>query len=111
MDDAYETKNPENDISIYRMVQELVNNIMKHAGATNLHITSVYAPHALTINLYYDGKGLSQQQFESFRYSKNGLGLKNIQNRIILLKGKISFRATPNENTILITLPLQNAVV
>ncbi|RYZ54899.1 MAG: hypothetical protein EOO14_13810 [Chitinophagaceae bacterium] len=84
---------------------------MKHAGTTDLHITSVYAPNALTINVYYNGKGLSQQQFEAFRYSKNGLGLKNIQNRIILLKGKISFRAAPNENTILISLPLQNAVV
>lgn len=111
LDDAYETKNPENDISIYRMVQELVNNILKHAGATSLHIVSVYSGNALTINIHYNGSGLSQQQFEALRYSKNGLGLKNIQNRVILLKGKISFQARHDDNTILISIPLQNTVV
>src|SRR5688572_5134914 len=34
LDDQYTTQNPENDISIYRMVQELINNIIKHANAT-----------------------------------------------------------------------------
>jgi signal transduction histidine kinase len=111
LDDAYETKNPENDISIYRMVQELVNNILKHAGATTLHIDSVYSGNALAINIHYNGDGLSQQQFEALRYSKNGLGLKNIQNRVILLKGKISFQARHDDNSIIIYIPLQNDVV
>lgn len=111
LDDTSETKNPENDISIYRMVQELINNIIKHSGATSLHIASAFSGQALTITMQHNGDGLSQQQFEDLRYSRNGLGLKNIQNRIILLKGKISFQARHDDNTIHISIPLQNAVV
>ena len=42
LDDNYQTENPDNDISIYRMVQELVNNILKyaHANEFNINFTS-----------------------------------------------------------------------
>lgn len=111
LDDGYETRSPENDISIYRMVQELINNILKHANATHLHIASTFAGGELKIVIAYDGKGLSQRQFEEFRYSKEGLGLKNIQNRVILLKGAIAFAAAPNDNSISINIPIQSTAV
>jgi two-component system NarL family sensor kinase len=111
LDDQYETKNPENDISIYRMVQELINNILKHAHATQLHIASTFSNQHLNLTINYDGKGLSQQQFEEFRYSKDGLGLKNIQNRVILLKGTIAFSAKPDGNSISISIPQQQTVL
>jgi signal transduction histidine kinase len=41
--------------------------------------------------MIHNGKGLTQEKFESLRFKSKGLGLKNIQNRIILLKGSISF--------------------
>jgi two-component system NarL family sensor kinase len=110
LDDTYTTKNPENDISIYRMVQELVNNIMKHANAKGLRITSSFNDDGLTINMFYDGIGLSQQQFEEFRYKKEGLGLKNIQNRIILLKGSVEFFAAPQDNHIRIFIPVNTSI-
>lgn len=108
LDDKYVSENPENDISIYRMVQELVNNILKHAGATRIHITSVCNGPEMQLTIAYDGRGLSQREFEAFRYSKDGLGLKNIQNRVILLRGTINFDAQPDNNRITITIPLQN---
>lgn len=111
LDDQYITQNPENDISIYRMVQELINNVLKHANATRLSISSICADDNLTFQIAYDGHGLSQEQFEKLRYSKDGLGLKNIQNRVILLRGKINFEASPNENQITITIPLQTTAV
>lgn len=108
LDDRYVTENPENDISIYRMVQELINNVLKHAKATRIHVSSVSEGEQLLLTIQHDGKGLSQQQFEEFRYSKDGLGLKNIQNRVILLRGSIRFDAQPADNRISITIPLQN---
>jgi len=111
LDDQYITQNPENDISIYRMVQELINNVLKHANATRLSISSICSDHNLTFRITHDGHGLSQEQFEKLRYSKDGLGLKNIQNRVILLRGKINFTASPNENQITITIPLQTTAV
>ena len=91
LDDNYETENPENDISIYRMVQELVNNILKYANATELIVTSTLNRYELNLAIFHNGTGLDQEQFEGLRYQKEGLGLKNIQNRVILLKGKIEF--------------------
>lgn len=111
LDDQYVTLNPENDISIYRMVQELINNVLKHAKATRLHVASVYSVNEMVLTITHDGNGLSQHQFEKLRYNKDGLGLKNIQNRVILLKGKINFDAAPDNNRITITLPLQTAVL
>ena len=107
LDDNYSTQNPENDISIYRMIQELVNNILKHAHATELRITSTYQNNQLDLIIFHDGSGLSQEQFEELRYKKEGLGLKNIQNRVILLKGQIEFSASYNENRIIMHIPVK----
>ena len=58
------------------------------------------------MSIQFDGSGLSQQEFEELRYKPDGLGLKNIQNRIILLKGSIYFEKNNPENTIRLTVPL-----
>ena len=91
LDDNYKTENPEDDISIYRMVQELVNNILKYTKATELIISSTLKENELDLVIFHNGDGLTQEQFEELRYQKEGLGLKNIQNRVILLKGTILF--------------------
>ncbi len=91
LDDNYQTVNPDNDISIYRMVQELINNILKYAHASELIISSTLINNTLNLVIFHNGNGLTQEQFEKLRYQKEGLGLKNIQNRVILLKGTIHF--------------------
>ncbi len=91
LDDRYQTENPDNDISIYRMVQELINNILKYAHASAIQIGSELGAGGLKIVIFHNGNGLTQEQFEELRYQKEGLGLKNIQNRVILLKGAIYF--------------------
>ncbi len=108
LDDTYQSGNPENDISIYRMVQELMNNILKHAEATELNVTSEFSSRQLILTISHNGKGLSQEQFEELRYKKEGLGLKNIQNRVILLKGKIEFTCFENGCEIKMLIPANN---
>ena len=93
-------------MSIYRMVQELVNNILKHAHAKELLITSTLKDDYLDLIIAHDGMGLSQQQFEELRYKKEGLGLKNIQNRVILLRGSIEF-SNINGNRVTIHIPVK----
>ena len=106
LDNQYKTLTPENDISIYRLIQELVNNILKHSQATELQISSVFTPQNLEIKVFHNGLGLTQQRFEELSYNKDGLGLKNIQNRIILLKGSINFSEVENGFLTIINLPL-----
>lgn len=105
LDDKYTTRNAGNDISIYRIVQELINNIIKHANATRIEVNSTYSNRILELCISHDGRGLSQQEFEQLRYKKEGLGLKNIQNRIILSKGSIQFHSSNKDCSVSIHVP------
>ncbi len=111
LDDNYTTQNPEKDMSIYRMIQELINNILKYADAKKLVIKSTYLNSNLDIILFHDGDGITQQQFEELRYKKEGLGLKNIMNRIILLHGKLVFSSSPEGYSINIHVPINTTAL
>lgn len=106
MDESYDTQNPEMDISTYRVIQELLNNILKYANATKLEISSLLKDGKLNLTLHHNGNGLSQPEFEALRFQKEGLGLKNIQNRMTLLKGNILFSKNNEGSTIRISVPL-----
>ncbi|KIO77032.1 hypothetical protein TH53_11735 [Pedobacter lusitanus] len=95
-----------NDISIYRIIQELFNNIITHAKASKIHIVSEYTDQQLLMKISHNGKGLTQQRFEELRFEKNGLGLKNIQNRVIFLKGKLLFSVQETGYQIDICIPV-----
>jgi signal transduction histidine kinase len=92
-------------------VQELVNNTLKHANAKEIKVHSNYTGKLLELTISHNGKGLTQQQFEEMRYYKDGLGLKNIQNRVTLLRGKIEFWADDNESRININIPLNSTAI
>ena len=108
LDNNYLVRDSESDLAIYRIIQELVNNVLKHTHAGYIHIKSVLNGQFLVFNLNFDSNGLSQEQFEELRYKPEGLGLKNIQNRIILLKGKILFEKNETGNVITLTIPVND---
>lgn len=107
LDDNYKTLNADDDISMYRVVQELINNILKYANASEFLVSSVLKGNELTLVVFHNGNGLTQEQFEELRFQKEGLGLKNIQNRIILLKGTIHFTSGDEGYRINIHVPVQ----
>ncbi|PVD54272.1 hypothetical protein DC498_02515 [Terrimonas sp.] len=105
LDSSYPVQSCESDISIYRLMQELVNNILKHAGATRVEVYSKFTNNELMLVILHNGKGLVQEEFEKLRYNKEGLGLKNIQNRVTLLKGKINFSREDGKFKIIVIVP------
>jgi len=107
LDEEYQIANAETDLAVYRIIQELVNNLIKHAHPRLINITSSLNENLLQFNIQHNGNGLSQEQFEELRFKPVGLGLKNIQNRIILLKGTIFFsRLTNGEYAIRLSIPV-----
>ena len=114
LDDNYMVQHPQTDLGVYRIVQELVNNIIKHAHASYINIASVLRDEEdwkdLVMTIRYNGSGITQQEFEEFRYKPEGLGLKNIQNRIILLRGKIQFQKNATDNSITLTIPINDVL-
>ncbi|HET9745664.1 MAG TPA: ATP-binding protein [Chitinophagaceae bacterium] len=107
LDEEYQLSNAETDLAVYRVIQELVNNLLKHAQPRVINIASSLKGDELQFLIYHNGNGLTQEQFEELRFKPTGLGLKNIQNRIILLKGKILFtKSDSGEYTIQLSIPV-----
>ncbi len=69
---------------VYRIVQECLNNIVKHSGATEVHIGLLKEDDELHVLIEDNGKG-----FDVKRVNK-GIGIKNIEERIKLLSGTIA---------------------
>ncbi len=107
LDEKYKGNTAEQEISLYRILQELINNTIKYAQATKMEINSVLEGEELVVNLVHNGNGLSQEDFETFTFRKEGLGLKNIRNRILLLKGSIRFFKTAESSAVQISIPTQ----
>jgi two-component system NarL family sensor kinase len=98
----------EHELAVFRILQELTNNIIKHAKAQNIHFSLVRkSSDTLQIFIEHNGNGLSQNEFERKLYRIEGLGLKNIQNRLNILKGNIRFEKNDNlTNTISVQIPI-----
>jgi len=82
-------------ITIYRIVQELVNNMVKHASATNIFVQLAYHNDHLTISAEDDGTGFDVQSIND----SPGIGWKNIHNRVDYLKGIIDVQSEKNKGT------------
>lgn len=109
LDDNYKQTNSEIDLAVYRIVQELTNNLLKHAHPRLIEINSKLGNDVLKVCIRHDGDGLTQERFEDLRFKPEGLGLKNIQNRIILLKGKIHFsKQDTGKYAIELTIPVSH---
>jgi signal transduction histidine kinase len=85
---------------IYRIIQELINNVLKHSHAHKCLVQLVYAD-VLTITVEDDGVGFEQ-------HKNKGAGLINIRQRVEFLKGTIDWNSNVGEGTsVLVEIPLQ----
>ena len=90
-------------ITIYRIVQELLNNTMKHAAATNAIVQVSKTDGLLSVTVEDDGKGFDT----SILKQAKGIGWSNIQHRIEFLKGKLDVNSQKEKGTsVLIELPV-----
>ena len=94
------------ELITFRIVQELVTNIVKHSNTTFIRITQQTDPPYFYIRLRHNGNGLTQSSFDSLQRATPGMGLKNISSRIQLLNGKILFEKNDIVYTIHIRIPL-----
>jgi signal transduction histidine kinase len=104
--DYRERLKPENELIIFRIIQELVNNILKHSNASFIHLTQNSSGQRFFIRLHHDGRGLTQADFEKLGKSNVGLGLKNIQSRLKVLQGRIFFEKDMSQTYYKITIEL-----
>ena len=80
---------------LYRIIQESINNVIKHAKATHLNITLNRTAAGISAIIKDNGIGFDSSKAENF----TGIGLKNIQTRIAYLKGTIAYNSAPGQGT------------
>jgi two-component system, NarL family, sensor kinase len=97
---------PEQELLIFRVIQELVNNILKHSNASFIHITQNYNDSKFFIRIHHDGRGITQTDFDKLNKSAAGLGLKNIQSRMRVLQGNINFEKDMSQTYFKVTLEI-----
>ncbi|HVF96636.1 MAG TPA: ATP-binding protein [Flavisolibacter sp.] len=92
------------ELIIFRIVQELLNNILKHSSASFIHLTQNFQGDNCYIRIHHDGKGLVQSDFEKLNKSKTGLGLKNITSRLRVMHGQIHFEKDVSQTYYKVTI-------
>ncbi len=96
---TYQTKS-----ILVRIVQEFLQNSIKHAGCKNIDVSLNVNDDALLLQLKDDGKG-----FDTNMVSSNGIGLNNMKKRTELIGGKFYLKSKAGIGTNLdITIPIQN---
>lgn len=82
------------ELNIYRILQELIANTLKHSGATNIDIELISNPEIKVLTLSYkdNGSGFKPEMLAK----KKGIGLKNIESRLSVMQGNIEYDSSEN---------------
>ncbi|HET9054843.1 MAG TPA: ATP-binding protein, partial [Cyclobacteriaceae bacterium] len=90
------------ETNLYRIIQEAINNTLKHALASTMDIQLSCHNNTLDITLEDNGKGFNLAALDTVK----GIGLKNIISRVNVLNGKLDIDSQPGKGTLLaITIP------
>ena len=92
-------------LNIYRIIQEMFSNTLKHANANNVRLEISQILNEYISIIYEDnGQGFNQEN------SQKGIGLKNIESRINILSGTLTIDSTENQGTTFnIEIPISNS--
>ncbi len=96
---------PHVEIGIFRVVQEALNNIIKHAQASSAKVRIEFAAAGVTVLVEDDGKGFEMTEGE---LPSGHYGIMGMRERMQLLNGKLSIKSAPRRGTrVMISVPLE----
>jgi two-component system NarL family sensor kinase len=91
-----ESLNKNTETVLYRVLQECVNNVIKHAKASNLDIALIKDESGINATIEDNGRGFDTSDKSKF----SGIGLDNMQKRISFLKGTIEWQSSSGAGTL-----------
>lgn len=99
--------NPQKKLILFRIIQECLQNILKHAQATSIVIVLKYEEQELHVFIYDNGKGFDTTQIKG---NTKGLGLQNMYRRSQLIQGRAEIESSVGNGTsITLTIPYEGA--
>lgn len=94
-------------VNIYRIILELVNNILKHDDCQNMEILFKKENDIGIAQISHDGRGISNEDFAKFAKESNGLGLTSIQTRVVILNANLDFEIkNKGKSCVKLSIPL-----
>ncbi len=87
---------PEKEIHVFRIIQEIIHNTLKHAGAKTMQVGFGIENGEFLILTKDDGKGF---EVEKVKKSTDGFGMKSIESRVDILKGYLDIQSGPGIGT------------
>ena len=87
----------DDEVILFRVIQECINNIIKHSRAKTAQIKISKQGDSIEIFIRDDGIGFDLQKMDE--YTKQGLGITDMGERVNLLKGKINMITSPGKGT------------
>jgi signal transduction histidine kinase len=94
---SLERVTPAQELMFYRIAQELINNAIKHAAATQVEIQFLYLDDSVRMSVLDNGKGFDYD--EAVKDPKSGLGLRNIESRLSIVDGHVTFDVAPGRGS------------
>ena len=96
---------PSHALTVFRIIQEALNNAIKHAKASSVYIRFAKKPGFAQVIIEDNGIGFDVKTV------KRGIGLKNIENRIYLINGTHTIESIPNKGSrITINFPIPKTI-
>jgi two-component system, NarL family, sensor kinase len=96
------------ELMIFRVIQELINNALKHAQASEIKVNFAGDEKNLTIIVEDNGIGFNVEEIRNDKRSSKGLGLYNIENRTRLVNADVEFNSGTNQGSrVVLTIPYE----
>ncbi len=100
---------PKIETTLYRIAQEAITNVAKHAQATHVSIRLHFDKQEVTLHVSDDGVGMDVAVARQAAASGTGWGLAGIRERIELVRGRLDIRSSPGNGTELcVEVPIPN---
>lgn len=87
------------EVNLYRIIQELVTNSVKHADAKTINVELNYRNNSIQLSVEDDGKG-----FDSGKLENDGIGISNVKHRVAFLNGDVDFSSSQEGTSVSVFL-------
>ena len=99
---------PQQELIFFRIVQEALHNIIRHAKATAINVELIFEPEIFTLKITDNGVGFDSSQLAINNYNGPGLGIRNMHNRANMVNTDFKLMSYVEKGTtIILTLALQ----
>lgn len=98
----------QDQLNIYRICLEILNNLFKHTNYSQLRMFTRRTREHILIDFVHNGKGVSNAEMDLYTENSKGLGLKSLKARSLILGADIDYQNTPGHSVIQLRIPFRS---